>query len=165
VFKIPALPYVRSGVSNGLSANATLRMYQQAAQQASVEIGERVTAMDRTAFLRLYSQTRSLRANVQAAMNAPKDQPAGGLPAIPRDTVRATGYGNWATVYVREIGSPYVEPLYHLIRSQSPLTPQEVEDQVIAAFEEYVTDKHGTLQGHFVEGVSYTGTELFTPGP
>lgn len=161
--KIPALPFVRSGVSAGLSANQAYRDYQQAAQQASFETGDVYTASNRSAFLQLYSSTRSVRANVQEAMNAPKTEPAGGLPIPERESVRATGYGQWAVVFSRPIGSSEVERLFYFQRSNEPLTPEEVEQRARADFEASAVDEHGSMYRNIIEGVAYTGTEKLTP--
>lgn len=161
--KIPALPFVRSGITSGLSANQALRDYQAAARQATAETGERWTATDRTVFLQLYSQTRAIREQTAEAMAAPKNIPAGGLTIPERASVRATGYGQWARIYSRPVGGTEVEPLYYFVRSDVPLTPQEVEDRARADFEANAIDEHGSMFNNVISGVAFTGIERLVP--
>lgn len=96
-------------------------------------------------------------------MNAPKDLPGGGLPDFDRQTTRPGGYGNWAVLFHRPIGTSELEQGFYFVRSDEPLTPQEVEDRVRADFEASATDLHGTVYRHVLEGAMFTGVERLVP--
>ena len=161
--KIPALPFVRAGVSAGLSANESFRQYQAAAQQAREQTGEEYTAGNRAAFLQLYSSVRSARSSVTAAMTAPKDVPLGGLTPVDVPSRLARGLHSWAALFVRPVGSSDVERLNYYIRHDQPLTPAEVEARARADWEASRQQEHGTAEGYVLEGVTFTGVENLQP--
>lgn len=154
---------MRSGVSAGLSANEAFRRYQAAAQEASQETGEHWTASNRSVFLQMYSSTRAARSQIGEAMQSPKNLPGGGLTPVPRETVRASGFGNWAIVFARGIGQTEVERLFYFQRSNQPLTPQEIENLAREDFENSAADEHGSMFRNVIEGVVFTGVEELIP--
>lgn len=150
--KLPALPQVRSSVTQGLSANAGYRAYQQTAHDNGL------TGMRRQDYLRLYSATRVVRGQTLAAMGAPKDIPAGGLDIPTRPTIQARGYGHWVGIHQRTRGqSDYIFTPF-LVKSNQPLTPAEAE----ARAETYL-DTSPDEYNRIVTGISYMGSELFQP--
>lgn len=148
--RIPPLPFVRSGVSQGWSANQAYRHYQSTAQDAGVQ------GVRRQDFLRLYSETIALRGLAAEAIDMPKDQ----LPTRiePRGTRRATGYGHWVAIYQRTSGSSDLLLQPFLVKSREPLTPAEAE----ARAREYL-DKEPERYNRVTLGVGYLGTEQFVP--
>lgn len=120
--------------------------------------------MRRNVFQEMYSSTVALRNRVPEAVTAQKDLPAGGMVPIPRPTVRASGYGNWASVFSRQIGSSVVETEYYFQRSDEPLTPEEIERRAQRDFEAATQTSHGTKAGYVFLGTVYTGTEQLIPG-
>lgn len=161
--KLPALPFVRAGVSEGLSANQAFRQYQAAAREATAQTGQPYTASRRTVFLQMYSEARMARQRIGQALNAPKDIPGGGLTPQQRTTQFATGYGNWVSIFHRPIGSAEVERFYYLAKSSQPLTPAEAEARARADFEAAAQNEHGTVYRSVIEGVIFTGVEQYNP--
>lgn len=150
--RLPALPYVRSGVTEGLSANASYRNYQSTAKENGL------TGMRRQDYLRMYSQTINSREGVLDAMNAPKDLPAGGLPLKPRDTIQATGIGHWIGIHQRTRGqSDYIFTPF-LVKSNTPMTPGEAEARAL----DYL-QQAPDVYDRITLGVVYMGAEQFTP--
>lgn len=150
--RLPALQYVRSGVTQGLSANAAYRNYQATAQENDLQ------GMRRQDFLRLYSHTVNVRAQALEAMDAPKDEVAGGLTIPTRPTVTATGYGHWVGIHQRTRGeSDYIFTPY-LIKSNAPMTPAAAEARAIE-FLQQAPDVYDRV----TLGVVYMGAEEFQP--
>lgn len=150
--KLPALPYVRNGVTQGLSANAAYRDYQTTARENDLQ------GMRRQDFLRMYSQTVNSRAQVQDAMAAPKDQVAGGLDVPLRNTVNATGYGHWVGIHQRSRGeSDYIFTPF-LVKSREPMTPAAAEARALD-FLQTAPDEYDRV----TLGVVYMGAEQFQP--
>jgi hypothetical protein len=111
----------------------------------------------------MYGATRAIRAGTLEAMNLPKSQPIPEQYIVQRPTRLATGYGHWANVMVRPIGSSNIEPHYYFTRSNTPLTPEEVERRALADFEASAVDVHGSMYRYVIEGASFTGIERLTP--
>lgn len=150
--KLPALPYVRTGVTQGMSANATYRQYQALARENGLQ------GMRRQDFLRLFSFTLNSRARVLEGMNAPKDLVAGGMTVPERPTINATGYGHWVGIHQRTRGqSDYIFTPF-LVKSNTPMTPAEAEQRALdyLAVAPDVYDRVTT-------GVSFMNIEQFTP--
>ena len=150
--RLPALPHVRAGVTQGLSANAAYRQYRAEAEENDL------TGMRRQDFLRLYSQTRALRAQGNELLDAPKDVIHGGVTPQPRDTIRAKGYGYWVAVYQRNVGEQDFQSQPFLIKSHQPLTPAEAERRAgeFVANSEFEYDR-------IILGVGLVGIEEFRP--
>lgn len=150
--KLPALPYVRTGVTEGLSANAAYRHYQDTAHSQDL------TGMRRQDFLRLYSHTISVRARALEAMQAPKDLPAGGMDIPVRPTINVTGYGHWVGIHQRTRGeSDYIFTPY-LVKANAPMTPADAEGRALE-FLQQAPDMYDRV----TLGVVYMGAEQFQP--
>jgi hypothetical protein len=148
--KLSALPRVRAGVTEGLSANESYQRYQDEAHENDLQ------GMRRQDYLRLYSQTRELRELGQEAIRWEKDV----LPpkTVDRNTEYSTGYGQWVMIYQRTIGESDMIQMPYLIRSNEPLTPEEAEQRALGYLERNPDDyDRRTL------GVGYVGTERFVP--
>lgn len=147
------MPWVRSGISQGLSANAALGAFRQAAAEQGL------TAIRRQDFLRLYSATRAARAATREAMGAPRE-------SVPDQSIirempgsAEEGYGSWVMVYQRETGGsePFQQPW--LLKSEGLLTPEEAERRVGELVAQNPYD-----YGRTVTGIQYIGTDHYTPG-
>lgn len=148
--KLPALPYVRASVTQGVPPSQAYAQYQLTAHESGL------TGMRKQDFLRLYSQTVALRGHAALAMNYPKDQPP--EQTIPRNTVRARGYGQWVAIYQRTSnGSDFFHTPY-LVKSSRPLTPAEAEAEALG-YLELQPDEYDRV----TLGVGYMGTEQFIP--
>lgn len=128
------------------------------------ETGDRWTGINRSVFLQMYSAARVARGNVIDALDAPKDQPAGGLDIPERPATVPTGYLNWGIAFTRPVGSSDLERTFHPFRTNEPLTPGEVEDMIRQQIEESAAELHGTFARYTVEAVAYTGTEKLVRG-
>lgn len=149
---LPALPQVRSSVTQGLSANAGYRDYQQTAHDNGLR------GMRRQDYLRLYSATRAVRAQTLEAMGAPKDEVAGGMAIPVRPTIQATGYGHWVGIHQRTRGqSDYIFTPF-LVKSREPMTPAEAEARAME-FLDTSPDEYNRV----LRGISYMGAERFEP--
>lgn len=150
---LPAMPWVRSGLSQGLSANAALGAFRQAAQEQGL------SAIRRQDFLRLYSATRSAREATREAMAA--DRTSAPDQGIIREMPLSAeeGYGSWVMVYQRQTGGsePFQQPW--LLKSEELLTPEEAERRVGELIAQNPYD-----YGRTVTGVQYIGTDHYTPG-
>jgi len=150
--KLPALPYVRSGVTQGLSGRAAYRNYIEQAHANDL------TGIRLQDFQRLYSQTLNVRAQVLEAMNAPKDLVAGGMDVPVRNTVNATGFGHWVGIHQRTRGeSDYIFTPF-LVKSNAPMTPAAAEQRAI----EYL-QQAPDVYDRVTLGVVYMGAEQFQP--
>lgn len=150
--KLPALPYARSGVSQGLTANAAYKLYQQTAESQGLQ-GTR-----RQDFLRLYSETRALRGVAAQAVQAPKDTIPESNLIVRRGTVQAQGYGQWVGIYQRTVGTSDYYHTPFLVKSSQPLTPAEAEAQALSYLDQQPEKYNRTTLG-----VQYLGTERFVP--
>lgn len=150
--QLPALPYVRAGLTQGLSANAAYREYLDLAHQADA------VGLRRQDFLRLYSQTARLRGQAPEAMAAPKNIPNGGLEPVRRDTQQARGYGYWVSIFQRERGGSDFISMPYLVKSSVPMTPEEAE----ARAHGYLTQQPDTYNRTLL-GLSFVGVEEFVP--
>lgn len=150
--KLPALPYVRAGLSQGLSANAAFRDYRTQARENGL------SANRRQDFLRLYSQTSRLRGQAAEAIDAPKDVPGGGLRPVQRDTEQARGFGHWVAIFQRTSGTSDFISTPFLIKSATLLTPAEAEARALAYLEQEPDTYNRTTLG-----VTFTGVERFAP--
>lgn len=153
------MQYVRAGVTEGLSARAAYRNMQADAARLSDETGLRYTGIRLYTFQQMYAGTRQARENVQEAINAPKDEPGGGLSIPERPSVVATGFLHAAAAFTRPTGASEVERTIHLVRSNEVLTPAQVEDLVREQIEQSATESHGTFAHYTVEGITFTGVQ------
>lgn len=114
--------------------------------------------MRRQDYLRLYSQTRSLRDQASEAIQAPKDIIAGGLTPVERTTVKATGYGHWVGIYQRSRnGSDFYHTPF-LVKSSRPITPAEAEQRAMD-YLQTAPDEYDRV----TLGVGFMGVEHFVP--
>ncbi len=150
--KLPALPYARSGVTQGLSANAAYRNYQDTAHAQDLR------GMRRWDFLRIYSETRASRARVGDAMQQPKDQRPSADQIVQRTTINARGYGQWVMIYQRTSGQTDFMKSLFLIKTHAPITPGEAERRAL----DFLTDDENTYN-RVTLGIGYVGTEQFNP--
>lgn len=150
--QLPALPFIRRGVTEGLSGNATYRHYQTTAHENGL------VGMRRQDFQRMFSQTLNSRAGVLDAMNAPKDLISGGLAVNPRDTINATGYGHWVGIHQRTRGQDDYIFTPFLVKSNNALTPADAEARAM----DYL-QQAPDVYDRILRGITYMGTELFTP--
>lgn len=150
--RLPALPIIRGGITEGLSANATYRQYRAAAAAEGLE------TLRRQDFLRLYSQTVGLRGQAAAAASAPKNVPHGGLTPQKRDTLRARGFGYWVGMYQRTRGGADFQMKPWLVKSFTPLTPEEVESRAGEAWAAGERD-----YDFVILGIGFLGVEEFNP--
>jgi hypothetical protein len=156
------LQFVRAGVSEGISANQAYQNMLSEARSQSELTGERWTGVRRDTFLQMYSGTRVARQNVALALEAPRDQPAGGLSIPTRPSTVASGYLNWGVSFTRPIGGGTVDKNFHPFRTAEPLTPAEVEQLIREQIEESAADLHGSFARQTIEGIAYTGAEQLT---
>lgn len=150
--RLPALPYARAGVTEGLSANQIYSGYQ------AISRAEGLTGMRRQDFLRLVSEVRASRGNISGAMQAPKNVTPSAPDIANRTTVRARGYGTWVTAWQRSKGqSDFMEQRF-LIKSDEPITPAEAERRTGT-----MLANNDDIYDRVTLGVTYTGTEFYTP--
>ena len=161
--QINALPWIRSSISEGLSHYQSYQRFTEFAHQQTERTGDRWVGMRRETYYRLYSEIRELRSRVPAAMQAPKDQIPGYGDVVASSRRHGQGYINWAIVYVRTPGSSEILPMHHAIRTDNPLTPEEVEQQATSSIQNAIQQAHGSLEGHVFLGTQYTGTERLQP--
>lgn len=150
--KLPALPWVRSGVSQGLSANESYRQFQSTAREQGLQ------GLRRQDYLRLYSETRGARGRAGLAVGADRQSLPSGDLLSQRTTERATGYGSWVMVYQRAKGETELIQQPWLIRSNELITPEEAERRVGEAIANNPYEYDRTLVG-----VGYIGTDVYTP--
>ena len=150
--KLPALPYVRRGVTQGLSANEAYRRFQQTAR------AEGLQALRREDFLRLYSETRAARGRSAAAAAHPKTELPTPELISPRTKTGRKGYGSWVMVYQRTKGERDLIAMPWLLRSDELLTPEDAESRVgvYIATNPYEYDR-------VVIGIGYVGTDRYGP--
>lgn len=148
---LPALPFVRAAVSEGLSANAAYRQFREQAASAGL------SGIRRQDFLRIYSQTLAARARVPEMLRAPKDTIPSDIQ--PRDTVHARGYGSWVLIMQRtRAGSDFFAQPW-LIKSRQPITPAEAEQRALAYLQTEPDQYNRTTLG-----VTFLNAERYTPG-
>lgn len=150
--KLPALPYIRSTVSQGLSANQSYRQYQSLARSQDLE------GMRRQDYLRLYSETVAIRGQAATAMGRPKNTVPAADEIISRSTVNARGYGQWVAIYQRTSGTGDFYHTPFLIKTNEPITPEEAEARALAYL-----DQQPDEYNRVTLGVGYMGTERFNP--
>lgn len=151
--KLPALPWIRSGVTQGLSANASYRAFQQAAHADGLQ------GLRRQDYLRLYGETRSARGTTAQAVSAPRDVLPSSELINRRSTVNKSGYGSWVMVYQRNKGETEIIKSPWLIRSNELLTPMEAERRAGEAIAQNPYEYDRTLVG-----VGYIGTDQYVVG-
>lgn len=151
--KLPALPFVRSSVSRGLSANHAYRDYRVTAGEQGLR------GMRRQDFLRLYSETRDARDTTAQAMDAPKNVIPSGDLITRRTTEYATGYGTFVNIYQRTRGQDDLIHTPYLIKSREPITPAQAEQRALW----YLEQEEPEVYDRVTLGVSYAGTNLFVP--
>lgn len=151
--KLPALPFVRSSVTQGLSANQAYRDYRLTAGEQGLR------GMRRQDFLRLYSETLAVRDDVAEAMDRPKNVVPSADAIKERTTEYATGYGTWVSIYQRTRGQNDLIHTPFLIKTNTPISPAEAEQRALWFLEQEEPDVYNRI----TLGVTYTGTNLFTP--
>lgn len=150
--KLPALPYIRRGVTEGLSANASYREFQAAAH------AEGLTGIRRQDYLRMYAQTIASRATLSQALSHPKtDLPTPDMIKPRRSTVKR-GYLSWVQIYTRPTGGAGLDEQRWAIRSDEPLTPEEAERRAGMAIAQNPYDYETTIVG-----IGYIGTQELSP--
>lgn len=158
--KIPALPFIRSGISQGWSGRQAYREFQALAKEMTAETGERYVTMRMHDFQRLYTQTLVHRQDIVNAITRPVDRLPLGPEVNIRNTERATGYGTWVVLSQRTRGeSDFIQTPY-LIKSAQPITPQEAIDRVMQ-----FAERDENNYNRVTLSVMYTGTERFIPKP
>lgn len=150
--KLPALPFVRSSVTQGLSASESYRQYQQLARENDLR------GMRRQDYLRIYSETMAARGNAARAMQQPKDRVPTTDEIVNRSTVRAKGYGQWVAIYQRTSGQNDFMHMPFLVKTSEPITPEEAEARALE-FLSQQPDEYNRV----TIGVGYMGTEEFNP--
>ena len=150
--QLPALPWVRSGVTQGLSANESYRRFQQAARSEGLQ------GLRRQDYLRLHSETLGARGRSGLAIGAPRNELPSQELQSPRTTERASGYGSWVMVYQRAKGETEIIQQPWLIRSNELITPEEAERRVGEAIAQNPYEYDRTLIG-----VGYVGTDVYIP--
>lgn len=151
--RLPALPFVRSSVTQGLSASESYRRFVSTAHEQGL------TGIRRQDYLRLYSETRAARGTTGAAMAAPRDALPSPELINRRTTHHTTGYGSWVMVYQRPTGGGETFKQPWLIRSSELLTPAEAERRV----GQFIAENPYNY-GRTVTGIGYMGTDEYTPG-
>ena len=149
--KFPALQFIRQSITNGVGASNTYDQYL-----AIVKTND-WRGMRKQDFLRLYSQTVNVREGVREAMNAPRDL----RPSNPekRGTINARGYGTWVGIHQRTSGqSDYIFTPF-LIKSNTPITPEEAEQRAM----DYL-DQQPDEYNRVLISVGYLNSEQFIPG-
>jgi hypothetical protein len=150
--KLPALPFVRSSVTQGLSANASYRQYSTLARDNGLQ------GMRRQDYLRVYSETLASRGNAARALTQPKDRPPTNDEIVNRSTVNARGYGQWVAIYQRTSGQDDFMHMPFLVKTREPITPAEAEARAL----DYLNQEPDAYDRVTI-GVGYMGTEHFTP--
>lgn len=153
--KLPALPWVRAGLSQGLSGRAALANYREAAADAGL------SGMRTHDFQRLYSELDAIRGQAGEALDAPKDIPGGGLEPKPWSTQRGiTGFGHWVSIYQVERQSGALIHMPYLIKSDQPLTPAQAEQQAL----DYLNTQPDNYDRRTI-GVTFSGFAKFGGPP
>lgn len=124
--RLDALPYVRAGLSQGLTVTQALRDYREAAAGAGL------TGMRTYDFQRLYSTIGAVRGQAEQALNADKDIPGGGLTPVQWPTASEPGYGHWVQTYQIERDSGALTQSSMIIKSDEIITPEEAEQRALA---------------------------------
>lgn len=150
--KLNPMPYVRRGVTEGLSGRASYRQFLTAAR------AEGLTGIRLQDYQRLHAETLGLRGLAQSALSQPKDRVPTESEIQSRTTKFSTGYGTWVLLYQRTVGESDLIEKPFLVKSSVPITPQEAEQQALDWLSEG-EDQYGRI----VLGVSYAGTERFVP--
>lgn len=146
--KLPALPFVRSSITQGLSASAALREYRATAGEQGLR------GMRRQDFLRLYSEVLASNDRTQEAMDAPKDVvPSGPFPLRHTETA-APGYIQSVAIYQRTRGTDDLIQTPYMIKTARPITPQEAEQRA----QWYLEQEEPDVYNRITLGVVYTGT-------
>lgn len=150
---LPALPFIRSSVSQGLSGNEAYRRFVATAHEQGL------TGIRRHDFTRLYSQTRAARGRMGEAMGAPRD-------VLPSPEMISPGRGesrhrfiSWVMTYQREVGGTEITQEPWAVGSEELLTPEEAERRIGEA----VANSPQSYPRRFL-GAVYTGTDDFTLG-
>lgn len=151
--KLPALPSVRSGVAQGLSANESYRQFQATARENGLQ------GLRRQDYLRLYSETRTAIGRAAAAAAAPRDVLPSGELISDLSTFGKTGYVSWVNVYQRVPGETELIRTPWQIRSDELITPEEAERRAGQAIAQNPYDYERTLVG-----LGYAGTTRLVPG-
>jgi hypothetical protein len=149
--KFPALPWIRSSISQGKGLTASYLEYNAIVK----ENGWR--GIRRQDYSHLYQQTVNVRNSVRESMNAPR----GSVPSVieTRGTITARGYGTWVGIHQRTSGqSDYIFTPF-LVKSAQPITPQEAEGRALAYL-----DEQPDVYNRVILGVGYLSTEHFIPG-
>jgi hypothetical protein len=123
--KLPALPFIRAGLSQGLNQADTLRQYRAAAAEAGL------TGMRTHDFQRLYNEIGALRGQAGQAIEAPKDIPGGGLQPRPWSTQDKSGFIHWVSIYQTERATGALIHMPYAIKSDRILTPAEAEQRTL----------------------------------
>lgn len=150
--KLPALPFVRSSVTNGLSANESYRQYRSLAADNGLQ------SMRRQDYLRIYSETLATRGNALRALSQPKDRVPASDEIVNRSTVNARGYGQWVAIYQRTSGQNDFMHVPFLVKTNEPITPAEAEARAM----DYLNQQPDAYDRVTI-GVGYLGTEKFNP--
>lgn len=150
--KLPALPFVRSSVTQGLSANQSYRQYRTLARENGLQ------GMRRQDYLRIYSETIAARGNAARAMQQPKDRVPNTDEIVNRSTVNARGYGQWVAIYQRTSGQNDFIHMPFLVKTREPITPAEAEARAMQYLEQ-----EPDAYNRVTIGVGYMGTEQFNP--
>lgn len=146
--KLPALPFARSAVTQGLSANQAYANYRQAAG----EVGAR--GMRRQDFLRLYSETRAMRADLAEAMDRPKNLVPSSDQINTRTSEYQTGFIQSVIIYQRTRGEQDLIETPFMIKTNRPITPGEAEQRA----QWYLEQEEPDVYNRVTLGVAYTGT-------
>ena len=149
--KLPALPFIRSSLSQGLGPTDTYRQYA-ATVKANDWRGMR--AQD---FYRLYHETNNVRATVKETMSSPPNT----IPSqiAKRGTITARGYGQWVGIHQRTRGeNDYIFTPF-LVKTGKPITPAEAEARALDWLEQQ-PDEYNRV----TLAVGYLTTEQFIPG-
>jgi hypothetical protein len=149
--KLPALPFIRSSITQGLGASQAYDQYLATAKANAWR------GMRKQDFLRLYSETVNVRESVRQNMHAPRKTVPSNIEK--RGTISARGYGTWVGIHQRTSGeSDYIFTPF-LIKSNAPITPEEAEQRAI----DYL-DQDPDVYNRVLIGVGYLNTEHFIPG-
>lgn len=149
--KFPALQFIRQSITGGIGASQTYNQYL-----AIVKAND-WRGMRKQDFLRLYSETVNVREAVRDSMNAPRNVRPSNVEK--RGTINARGYGTWVGIHQRTTGqSDYIFTPF-LIKTNTPITPEEAEQRALAYLDEQPDEYNRTTIA-----VGYLSTEHFIPG-
>lgn len=146
--KLPALPFARSAVTQGLGPYAAYRRYQDLAHSQGLR------GVRQQDFVRLHQETQAMRADVAEAMGRPKNVVPTYDQIKERTTRGVPGHISWVGIWQRTRGQSDLIFTPYAVRTDKPITPAEAEQRA----QWYLEQEEPDVYNRITLGVSYTGT-------